>query len=137
MAADLGGRGRGPGAFDRDASGMGMARLGQRALPTLLPRGICRGNQTQTLQQFSGAVTTSQVTHVRHQGHGDCALHPTPGLESLNHRGHTPGFDVLVAFLCKTLEACGMLLHRTDVFLKDDVLRQAGRQPPIATAEQS
>jgi len=29
-------------------------------------------------------------------------------------------------FVLQTLEACGMLLNRTDVFLKNDLLRRCG-----------
>jgi len=39
MSADLRGIALGPGAFDEDASGLGVARFGKRPLAALLPRG--------------------------------------------------------------------------------------------------
>src|SRR5262245_43988080 len=40
MSADFSGRAIGPGAFDEDASGRGVARFGHRPLSALLPRGV-------------------------------------------------------------------------------------------------
>jgi hypothetical protein len=40
MSADFSGIALGPGAFDEDASGMGVARFGNRPLSALLPRGV-------------------------------------------------------------------------------------------------
>ena len=86
MSADLGGIAIGPGAFDQDASGMGVAGFGNRPLAALLPRGIFRGDQAQKFHQFSWALKTGEVAHFRHQGDGHGELHPTQGLQGLDHR---------------------------------------------------
>ena len=126
MSADLSGIAIGPGAFDQDASGMGVARFGNRPLSALLPGGIFRGDQAHKLHQFSWALKPRQVTHFRHQGDGHGELHPTQSLEGLDHRVQTPGFDVLVEFLFETLEAFGVFTDGADIFLKDDLLRGRG-----------
>ena len=53
-------------------------------------------------------------------------MYATQGLKGLDHRVQTPGFDVLVEFLFETLEAFGVFVHRSDIFLKDDLLRRGG-----------
>jgi hypothetical protein len=118
MSTALSGIAIGPGACDEDALGMGVACFGKRPLSALLPRGVFCGAQAQALHQFSWGVKPGQSAHVRHQGHGYRALHATPGLQSLDHRGQTPGVPVLVECLFETLEAFGMVVHRTDVFWK-------------------
>ena len=113
---------------------MGVARFGQGALPTWFARRVCRGDQAQKLHEFSGALKTCQVTQFGHQGDGHGALPPTQRLEGFDHRGQTPGLDVILPFLFETLAAVGRLLNRSDVFLKDDVLSRCGaahlREPP-------
>jgi hypothetical protein len=47
-------------------------------------------------------------------------------LQRLDHRVQTPGVHVLWPFLCETLEAFGRLMHRTDMFLADEVLSRCG-----------
>jgi hypothetical protein len=103
---------------------MGVGRCGHGALPTVFASRICRGDQAQKLPEFSGALKPCQVTPCGHQGDGHGAWHPTQSLEGFDHRGQTPGLDVIVPCLVETLEAVGRLLNRSDVCLKDDVLRR-------------
>jgi hypothetical protein len=134
MAADFRGIARGPGAFAEDASGMGVARVGHRPLAALRPSGVFGGDQAQALHQCSWGITPCQSTHGRHQGYGHRAWHATQGLQSLAHRGQTPGLPGLLACLREPLEACGMLMNRADVFLKNDLWRGRRtddfREPP-------
>ena len=134
MSADFRGIARGPGAFDAPASGMGMARLGNRPGAALRPGGGFGGAQAQDLHPFSRGLKPWQGTHVRSQGDGHRAWHATPGLQSRAPRGQTPGLPVRVAFLLEPLAAFGMLLHRSDVFLQPDWVRGRGpahfREPP-------
>ena len=52
--------------------------------------------------------------------------HAAQGLQRLDHRGQTPGVDVLLEFLFESLEAFGVFVNRPDVCLQDDVLRGRG-----------
>lgn len=104
MAADLGGITGGPGAFAQDASGRGVARLGDRSLAALFARRLVRGDQAQKLHQFPWTLKTGEITHFRHQGDSHREWHPTQSLEGLDHGGQTSGFDVLAQFLLETLE---------------------------------
>jgi hypothetical protein len=134
LSADLGGRTLRPGPFDPDASGLRVACCGHGALATLCARSIFRGEQAHTLHACSGALTPWQGTHCRHQGAGDGAWHPTPGVQGLDHRVHTPGFDLRRAGVLETLEACAVFAHGSDLFWKDDVWSGRGtdhrREPP-------
>ena len=134
MSADLRGRARGPGALDEDAAGMRVVRLGTRPLAAWRPGGVCCGEQTQTLPQCSWGIQPWQGTPCRDQGDGHRAWHATPGRQRRAHRGQTPGWPVLVACVREPLAAFGMLLHRADVFVKNDVVRGGGtddcREPP-------
>jgi hypothetical protein len=49
-------------------------------------------------------------------------LHPTQGLQGVDHWTQAPGFDLLLQFLFKTPKPCGVFVHRTDIFLEDDLL---------------
>ena len=93
---------------------MGVTRFGQRSLPALLTGGIFRGDQAQEFHQFSWGIKPCQVTHCCYQGYGYRALHATQGLQSLDHRVQPPGLHVRVEFLFEPLEACGMLMNRSD-----------------------
>jgi hypothetical protein len=53
-------------------------------------------------------------------------VHAAPGLQGCNHRVQAPRLDLLVACLCETLEACGVVVHRTDICLQADVLSRGG-----------
>lgn len=134
MSTDRGGRAVGSGPCDQNPSGRGVASLGQRPLSAVLAGGIFRGHQTQKLHEFLWALTTRQVTHVRHQGHGHGQWHPTPSLEGFAHRGHTPRWHVLMACVFQTLEAFAVCMDGADLFLQDHWLRRGGtdhrREPP-------
>ena len=86
------------------------------------------------MHQFSWGIKPCQVTHFRYQGDGHRELHATQGLQSLDHREQPPGLHVLVECLLEPLEACGMFLYCSDVFLKNNLLRGRGtddfREPP-------
>jgi hypothetical protein len=126
MATDVSRVAIGPGAFPQGASGMGMARLGDTALTTALATGICRRGEAEITHLLSGVVNTCEVTQCRHAGDGDGALHPTQGLEDLNHGDQAPGLDLLMACARKPLQAFGGLVHRPDGCLADDLLRGGG-----------
>jgi hypothetical protein len=99
MSAGFRGRARGPGAFAEAAAGMGGARCGNRLLAAWLPGGVCGGAQAQTCHPCSWGSNPGQGPHCRSQGDGPRALHATQGRQRLDHRGHTPGVPVLVAFV--------------------------------------
>jgi hypothetical protein len=61
-----------------------------------------------------------------HQSHGGGELDTTEGLQRLDHRLQTPRFHVLAECLVETLAAFGVVMNRTDVFLKDDGFRRGG-----------
>jgi hypothetical protein len=70
-----------------------------------------------------------QSANFGHQGNGPGALAPPQSRKRLDHRRPAPRFDLLLPCLCKALEACGMLMDRSDIFVKDDVLRWGGANP--------
>lgn len=113
---------------------MGVPGFGHGTLLASLARGVFRGNQPQEFHQFSWILKTREVAKFGHYGDGHSELHPAQGLQGLDHRVQTPGFDLLLELLVEPLEAFGMLLNRTDVFLKDDLLSRGGtddlREPP-------
>ena len=114
----------GPGAFDQSPSRMGVTRFGHRTLPAMVASRVLRGNQPQEFHQFSWVLTTRQVTDFGHHGDGHGELHTPQGLEGLDHGMQAPRWHLCVQFRVEPLEAFGMLSTRTDVFLKDDLLRR-------------
>jgi len=126
IPTDLGWVAVDPGAFDQSPSGIAVAGLGNGTLPTLRPTGVCRRYQSQALHEFSWGVKTGQVTHFGHQGDGDGKLHAPQGLKRLDHRVETPGLNLILPFLVETLEAFGVIIHRPDIVLKDDLLSRWG-----------
>jgi hypothetical protein len=113
---------------------MSVTGFGHRSLPAWLPGGIFRGDQTQEFHEFSGVIETGELANVCHRSDRDSAWYAAQGLKGFNHRGQTPRFDRFVECLCETLESFGLLMNRTDIFLKDDVWRRCGtddlREPP-------
>jgi hypothetical protein len=105
---------------------MGVACLGDRALAALLTGGMFRGHEPHTLHQCPWAFKVCQVPHVCHQGDSHCKLPSTQSLACLDHGGHTPGGDLLVACLVETLEAFVVCAHGSDLFLENDVLSRCG-----------
>jgi hypothetical protein len=126
MAPDLGGITIRPGAFDQDATGLGVAGLGDRSLATVLPAGMLRGNQAQKLHECPWTLKAGQVPHCGHQGDRHGAWPPPQSLEGLDHRGQTPGVDLLVEGVLQTLAAVVGLAHGSDLVLQNDVLRWRG-----------
>src|SRR5262245_50124943 len=111
-----------PGAFHQRPSGMGVTSLGDRTLAASLTGGIFRGDQTQEFHQFSRIVEAGEVTNLNDCRDGHDKLHATQGLEGLDHWVKAPGLNLLLKFLVQTLETFGVFGHRTDIFLKDDLL---------------
>jgi hypothetical protein len=105
---------------------MGMTGFGEGPLPPSLPSGGFGGDQPQKLHQLSGVIKPREIAEFRHGGDSHRALHTTQGLQCIDDRVSTPGLDLLVEFLVKTLEACGVFGHRADICLQDDVLRRGG-----------
>jgi hypothetical protein len=61
-------------------------------------------------------------------------VHTAHGWQRLDRRGQTPGLHVILPFRLETLAAFGLLMHRTAIFLQDELRRRcrAGhlREPP-------
>jgi hypothetical protein len=102
---------------------MGIAFLADTALRTALAPGIFGRGEAEITQELSGVVKTCEVTPFRHDADGDGELHPTQGLEGLNRGDQAPGLYLIMEFVAKSLQAFGVLVHRPDVFLADDLLR--------------
>ena len=67
---------------------------------------------------------------------GDGEWHSTRQLRAWARGVKAPGFARRLAVrLLETLEAFGLLMHRTDIFLKDDWLRRCGTDHPREPAE--
>jgi hypothetical protein len=116
----------GPGAFDQGASGMGMPCFGNGPLPTLLAGSICRGDQAQNLQQFSGGIETGESANVGHHGDGHGAWHATQGLQGFAYRVQAPRLPLILEGLFEALEAFGVLGNRSDVCVKAELLSRWG-----------
>jgi hypothetical protein len=125
-STDLGGRAVRPGAFDQSSSGVGIPGFGHRPLLTPLPRGIFRRDSSQEFHACSWGIETGESANCRHHGDGHGAWHTAQGLEGLTHWGQTPRLPVILPFLCETLEAFGVFVHRADVCLQDDWLSRCG-----------
>jgi hypothetical protein len=113
---------------------MRVTGFGDRALPASLSTGVFGGDQAQMFHQLSGIVEAGQVAQFGDDGHGHRELHPTQGLERLDHRLQAPGFDLRLQSWLQSLEAVGVLIDRADVFLENELLRWGGtdhfREPP-------
>jgi hypothetical protein len=103
-----------------------MAGCGDRPLPASLAPRIFGGEQAEEFHELSGVIETGEVPEFRHRGDRHRALDTTQGLERVDHRVEAPRFDLGVARLVKTLEACGVFVDRADIFLADEVLRGCG-----------
>src|SRR5262245_52663237 len=108
MAARLGGRAVGPGAFHECPSGLGGARWGDRALVAALPGGLGRWAQPQAWPQGSWGGKPGQVATCGAPGAGHRAWDATACLQGVDHRVSTPGVHGRVAFLVETLAARGV-----------------------------
>src|SRR5512145_2731806 len=104
---------------------MGVASFGDRALVAALPGGIFRRDQPQEFHQFSWGVKSGQVANFGDHSDGYRELHATERLQGFYHRVQPPGLYVLVEFLVATLQALGVFRERTEIFLKDDLMRRA------------
>jgi hypothetical protein len=126
MATHLGRIAVGPGPFNESATRMGIARFGNGPLATPCTGGILRGNQPQEFHDLSGIIEARQVSKFGHRGDRDSELHTAEGLKGLDHRVQAPRFDLLLEFVFETLEALGVVVDRTDIFLEDNLLRGCG-----------
>jgi hypothetical protein len=122
VATDFRGIAVRPGPFDECMSSMGVPCLGERALPPPLTAGIFRGRQAQVTHELSGVVKAGQIPEFRDDGDSYGTLPPPQGLQGLDHRLKPPGLHLFVARLVETLQTCGVLVHRPDLFLEDDLL---------------
>jgi hypothetical protein len=80
-------------------------------------------------------LNTRESAHCGSPGHGHGAWHTAHGLQRLAHRVHTPGVHGLLACRVETLEACGLLMPRTDLCVQDEWRRRGGtahRRAPAA-----
>ena len=115
-------------------SGMAIPGFGRGTLAASLARGVFRGHEAQKFHALSGGIEARQVPDFGHGGYGHRALDAAQGLEGFDHWMEAPGFDLLLEFLVKTLEAFRVFVHGTDIFLKDDVLCRGWanhfREPP-------
>src|SRR5256885_14863394 len=76
VSADVRGVARGPGAFDQDATSMGVASCGDRTLPPPLSTRVFRGCQAEVFHQRCGVIEAGEVPQLRDQSDGHRALHP-------------------------------------------------------------
>jgi hypothetical protein len=144
LAAALGGRAVGPGAFPQGSTGMGMTRLGDRALGAPFPRGRFRGEKPQALQQFSGTLEAGQIADVCQQGEDHENQPAAAGWERFGSGLQAPCFHGVGECLVQARESGGLCVHRPDIVWKDDVLRRSGthacgeppqgRWPPMGLA---
>ena len=80
------------------------------------------------MHELSGVLAARQVAACGHRGHRDGALDTPEGRERFAHRLEAPGCDLGAAFVCETLQACGLCGAGLDVFLKDHWLRRGGAE---------
>jgi hypothetical protein len=118
-----------PGPFDACTAGMGVPRLGNRALPAPLTTGVFGGGRSQVTPELAGGIKARQITQCRDDGDGHGALHPPQGLQGRDHRLQAPGLHRLVACVFEPVPACSGRVHRPDIFLEDD-LRRGSRTDP-------
>jgi hypothetical protein len=76
VSADVRGVARGPGAFDQDATSLGVTSCGDRTLPTPRATGVFRGCQASVLPQLCGVIDAGEVPQLRDQSDGHRARHP-------------------------------------------------------------
>ncbi len=123
-----------PSAFHQGAMSMGVASFGNRTLSASLASGVFRGNQTQEVHQFSGVIEAGEVAEFGHHGDSHGELHAVPGLVRVDHMAQATRCDPLLEFLFETLEAFGVFVDGTDVFLTDHLLSRGRtddlREPP-------
>jgi hypothetical protein len=105
MAAHVGRIAIRPGPFDQGTAGMHVAGCCDAALATPFSTGIFGRRQSQVMHERAGGINTGQIAQFGHDGDGPGALHTPQRLEGLDHRGQTPGGDLLVTVLFKPPEA--------------------------------
>src|SRR5581483_10883483 len=59
-----------PGGFHERAAGMRIARLGDRAAPLGLSRGVLAGHEPQIRHELAGSLEPLEVDDLRHEDHG-------------------------------------------------------------------
>jgi hypothetical protein len=97
-----------------------MASFRDRTLPASLATGIVCGDQAQAFHECSGVIETSAVTKFSHCGDRHGALDTAPSRESGDHRVAAPRVDLVLEFLCETLETVGVFGDRSDICLADE-----------------
>jgi hypothetical protein len=111
-----------------------MIAMRRGTLSASLARGVFRGNESQKFHEFSGGIEARQVSELGHGGDGHRELYAAQGLEGFDHWVEAPGFDPLLECLFETLKAVRVFVDRSDIFLKDDLLRRCWanhlREPP-------
>jgi hypothetical protein len=90
------------------------------------PLEYSEGISPQEVHQWPGVLDACEVPECSHGGNGPSELDATQGLQGVDHRGHTPGLHVSLEVLCETLEAIGVCVDGSDLFLNDDWLRWCG-----------
>ena len=114
---------------------MGIPGLGDSTLPATLTTGIFRGGQSQVTHELSGIIKTREITQCCDDGDGPRELHATPCLQRLDHRIHTPRFDLVLEFVFETRQAFGVFVHCPDILLKDHLLSRGGTDDFAEPAE--
>jgi hypothetical protein len=111
-----------------------MPGFGDRTLPAPLPTGGFRRRQTHIAHALAGILKAGEVTKCGHGSDGDGALHTAQGLKRFDHWGEAPGCDLLVEFLCETLQPFRLFVARAEIFLEHDWLGRGRtdhcREPP-------
>lgn len=122
MSTDVGGIALRPRACDEGSTGLGMTGVGEGTLPAALTAGVCRGDQPQAFQQWSGVIDACEVSPCSHGGDGHDELDATQRLERCDDRRYTPGLGLVLACWFQTPEACRVCVDRAHVVLEDALL---------------
>jgi hypothetical protein len=113
-----------PGPFDQGTASLHGAGVCDAALATPFSTSICGRRQSPVIHELAGSLTTGSIAQVGPDGDGNGALHAPQRLEGLDHRGQTPGWDLIVKCLFKPPEAFRVFGDGPHVFLDNDLLRR-------------
>jgi hypothetical protein len=130
VTTDRGRGALGPRALHADSPRRAVARFGEAPLPAPFATGVCTGNEAQGTHELPGRVEATEVPQCGHQGDGGNELDPAPRMDGRDHWRPAPGLDQGREFGCHALPPLGLLGHRPDVLLADNLLG-GGRTDPL------
>jgi len=129
MAAPLGPIAIGLGAFDQEATGMGIARLGDGALTPPCPTGGLGGRESQVCHPLAWVLKAGEMAEFRNPGDGDGELDAAQDWSGFDDRIQAPRLHWGFACWLEALEAFGDRVDRANGFLEDDLLCGGGANP--------